>query len=116
MNIGVRRGIARTFQDRSHNFILMPREMHQIPNDFDIENIQVRGKRGNIVQTFPAVEYDFQPQNPIVTTNSMIHFQWTGCLQYPLKCFRICTYEIEDELERENQFAPSIATIQLFLV
>ena len=70
--------IARTFQDRSHNFILMPREMHQIPNDFDIENIQVRGKRGNIVQTFPAVEYDFQPQNPIVTTNSMIHFQWTG--------------------------------------
>jgi hypothetical protein len=32
--------ISRTFQDRSHNFILMPREMHSIPNDFDIENIQ----------------------------------------------------------------------------
>ena len=33
--------VARTFQDRSHNFILIPREMHSIPDEYDIENIQV---------------------------------------------------------------------------
>merc|ERR1711868_95427 len=39
------------------------------PNDYDIENVQVRGKRGNIVQTFP--------------TNQMVHFQWTGSNSNP---------------------------------
>ena len=59
--------VARTFQDRTHTFRLVPRKDFQIGDNETIENLQVRGKRGNIVQTFPAVEYDFSPQRFVYT-------------------------------------------------
>ena len=75
--------IARTFQDRTHTFKLVPRSDYGIGDDETIENLQVRGKRGNIVQTFPAVEYDFSPQRTIMDKNSLLHIQWAGSNSNP---------------------------------
>ena len=75
--------IARTFQDRTHTFKLLPRQDYGIADDENIENIQVRGKRGNIVQTFPAVEYDFSPQRSTIDKNSLVHIQWAGSNSNP---------------------------------
>ena len=67
---------GRTFQDRSFLFAVRPR-----PSGTDaknIHNLNVRGKRGNIVQVFPSVEYDFVPNNLEAASGDYIHFQWTG--------------------------------------
>jgi hypothetical protein len=68
---------GRTFQDRSHIFEIRARPA-SIDSSAFIQNINVRGKRGNIVQVYPGVEYDFVPNEALVAPGDYVHFQWTG--------------------------------------
>merc|ERR1712141_84710 len=74
---------GRTFQDRSHVMRVM-RKQTGAPGTAAMQgagkilNVSVQGKRGNIVQTFPAVEYDFWPKIAEVNVGDCLAFQWTG--------------------------------------
>jgi hypothetical protein len=69
---------GKTFQDRSWSFsIRKPPSVGECAGK-QIYNLNVRGKRGNIIQTFPAMEYDFVPTQIVVLEADCIHVQWTG--------------------------------------
>ena len=101
---------GRTFQDRSHVMELRPRSQldSSEAKSCEILNLNVRGKRGNIVQTYPSVEYDFIPNRLDITTDQCLHVQWTGepstfgarlfasCRCSPLMCITwICSQPTE---------------------
>lgn len=72
---------GRTFQDRTHRVEIQPRE-ERFEGDV-IYNLVVQGKRGNIVQTFPGVEYDFMPNILRMQTGQYLHIHWAGSNSNP---------------------------------
>ena len=71
--------LGRTFQDRSHVFILKAR--NTLPEKYQNSSIYYiggMGKRGNIVQTYPAMEYRFTPERITVKTHDVLCFVWSG--------------------------------------
>ena len=70
--------LGRVHQDRSYSFSIKAAPVAGDCVGKPIHNLNVRGKRGNFVQTFPALEYDFTPKRLKVGTGDCVHVQWTG--------------------------------------
>ena len=60
---------------RSHKFAIRSRPS-SIDDRKKLLNLNVRGKRGNIVQVYPSVEYDFVPNKLELSKNDFVHIQY----------------------------------------
>jgi len=67
---------GRTFQDRSYVFRVVSKPTTSSCNT--IYNLNNRGRRGNIVQSYPSVEYDFVPNDLTVRQGDCIDIQFQG--------------------------------------
>lgn len=68
---------GRTFQDRSFVFNVQQRSDEDADCD-KIINVATMGKRGNIVQSYPAIEYDWSPDNVNVKQGECLDFHMHG--------------------------------------
>lgn len=70
---------GRTFQDRSFVMNIEPRSSTDKFNGCDkVINVATMGKRGNIVQSYPAIEYDWSPVNVDVKQGECLDFHIHG--------------------------------------
>jgi hypothetical protein len=71
---------GRTFQDRSHVFRVKERPssdaVEGLSGSSVIWNLNTRGRRGNIVQTYPSVEYDYVPSVLEMNRGDFVHIQF----------------------------------------
>jgi len=67
--------VARTFEDRSYVLTMAD---YPNRNGRIIYNLNNRGRRGNIVQCYPAVENDFYPVDISMGSNQLLHIQFCG--------------------------------------
>lgn len=68
---------GRTFQDRTHSFILHKRPAEMATGE-KLKLLTVSGKRGNIVQTFPGHEYFFMPEELHLQQGDFLHVEISG--------------------------------------
>ena len=60
---------GRVFQDRSHVFRVMSKKQAKVPEDAVIHNLNVRGRRGNIVQVTQLICWDKDISLMIISMN-----------------------------------------------